>query len=303
MTTSNINYAKPIIKWVGGKSQIIDEIIEKFPKKINNYHELFIGGGSVLLALLQNIENNNISVSGNIYAYDINSTLINFYINIQKRYKEVLIEISKLVSTYNNLNGDDINRKPCNVEEATTSQESYYYWIRNVFNKLSNEQKKTPLGSAHFIFLNKTCFRGLFREGPNGFNVPFGNYKNPEIINEKHIKKISKLIKNVIFICSDFQHSFKNIKKNDFAYLDPPYVPENSTSFVGYTSGGFGLDQHKLLFSMCKKINFVMSNSDTELVKQSFIDAKYKIDTISCKRSINSKKPNAKTNEIIISMA
>jgi DNA adenine methylase len=320
------SYEKPIIKWVGGKTQIIEKVIEKFPKEINNYHELFLGGGSVLIALLQNIENKTIKLNGNINAYDINETLIHLYKNIQSNLDKVISEINKIINIYNNLNGTIVNRKPNNILESKTSQESYYYWIRKQYNLLTQGQKNEPLGTAYFIFLNKTCFRGVYREGPNGFNVPFGHYKNPEIINEEHLLRISKLIKDVKFICQSFEKSFENIvsplgvygpkescsplgvygpkesyRPLDFIYLDPPYAPENIKSFVGYTSSGFNLEQHNLLFTLCKKHNFLMSNADVELVKNNFMQMdKYSIEIISCKRSINSKKPNSKTNEVLI---
>jgi len=295
---SEIKYIKPLIKWVGGKTQIIDTIIDNFPNKINNYHELFLGGGSVLLALLQNKTNNKIKIKGTINAYDINETLICLYKNIQDKPNDVLIEIHKIINIFNTLTGNIINRKPKTITEALTSQESYYYWIRNEFNKLSQEQKNTSLGTAYFIFLNKTCFRGVYREGPNGFNVPFGHYKNPEIINDNHLMTISLMIKNVNFFHSKFEDSFKNVKEKDFIYLDPPYAPENEKSFVGYTSKGFNLEQHKLLFVTCKKFKFLMSNANVDLVKESF--ANYTIKTILCKRSINSKNPESKTQEVLI---
>jgi DNA adenine methylase len=294
-------YTKPIIKWVGGKTQIIDSIIESFPKKIQNYHELFIGGGSVLFALLKNINDKNIILEKNIYAYDLNETLINMYKNIKNNHEKILEDINVIIDAYININGKEVNRKAETLEEAKTSQESYYYWIRNKFNEMTQEDKNKPNGSAHFIFLNKTCFRGVYREGPHGFNVPFGHYKSPEIINKEHLEEVSKLIQPVEFIHSDFEESFKKVKKNDFIYLDPPYVPENATSFVGYTSDGFNLEKHETLFNLCKDYNFVMSNSDVKLVKDSFNDnTKYNIKIISCKRSINSKKPDSKTNEVII---
>lgn len=297
----SIIYEKPLIKWVGGKTQIIDKVIEEFPDEITNYHELFLGGGSVLLALLQNIENNKITITGSINAYDINETLINLYKNIQKKSNEVIMETKKIIEIYNDISGNTINRKPKNLSEAKTSQESYYYWIRTQFNNLTQEEKNTPLGTSYFIFLNKTCFRGVYREGPSGFNVPFGHYKNPEIINSEHVKRISKLIKNVKFRCLSFEESFEKIKKGDFVYLDPPYAPENTKSFVGYTSSGFSLEKHELLFSLCKKLKlFLMSNSDVDLVKNNFKNKKYTVKIISCKRSINSKNPDSKTNEVLI---
>jgi DNA adenine methylase len=297
-----INYTKPILKWVGGKTQIIDKVMDKFPKNIYNYHELFVGGGSVLLALLDSLKHKKIKVSGAINAYDLNETLINLYINIQKNHQEVIDSLKKITEEFNKLEGDIINRKPKNLEEAVTSQESYYYWIRSKFNDLEQEEKNKVLGTAYFIFLNKTCFRGVYREGPNGFNVPFGHYKNPSILDEVHIKKVSKLIEKVNFIHSGFDDSFKNnnINKTDFLYLDPPYAPENETSFVGYTSDGFNLEKHKLLFKLCKDYNFLMSNADVKLVRDSFNDKKFTIESIDCRRAINSKKPDAKTKEVLI---
>ena len=296
----NINYIKPIIKWVGGKTQILDKIINKFPKIINNYHELFLGGGSVLIGLLQNIKENKIKVNGTINAYDINETLINLYKNIQSKSNEIILEIDKIIKIYSNINTNIINRKAQTVKEALTSQESYYYYIRNIYNKLSQSDKNKPLGSAYLIFLNKTCFRGLYREGPNGFNVPFGNYNNPEIINIEHIKLLSVLMKDVNFYHSDFETSFEKINENDFVYLDPPYYSDNKKSFVNYISNGFSLEKHNILFTKCKKFNFLMSNADIDIVKNHFLDKKYLTEIILCKRSINSKNPSSKVNEVLI---
>ena len=291
---------KPIIKWVGGKTQIIDTIMENFPKEINNYHELFLGGGSVLLALLHNINNKNIVVKGTINAYDINETLVSMYKNIQSKPKDIFSAIMKILKVYNSIEGTTVNRKPKTLKEAKTSQESYYYWLRQCYNKLTQEEKNTPLGSAYFIFLNKTCFRGVYREGPNGFNVPFGHYKNPEVISEEHLMTMSTYIKNVKFSCMKFEDSFTHINESDYIYMDPPYAPENATSFVGYTKEKFSLEQHMLLFETCKKYKFMMSNANVPLVTDNFKDNKYKIKTITCKRSINSKNPNAMTKEVII---
>jgi DNA adenine methylase len=303
---------KPFLKWVGGKTQIIDKIIDKFPKHIHNYYELFLGGGSVLLALLQNINNNKINVSGSINVYDVNETLINVYQNIKNNPVEVITEIKIIINEFNNINEIDknpndnkttINRKPKNETESKSSRESYYYWIRIQFNKLIQTQKNTIKGTAYFIFLNKTCFRGVYRESKNGFNVPYGHYNNPEIINELHIMNISKLIQNVNFNCLSFEIAFKSIDEShddDFIYLDPPYAPVNTTSFVKYNVKSFNLKDHELLFNLCKKYKFLMSNSDVELVKDNFKDKSYNIETIQCKRSINSKNPESKINELLI---
>lgn len=290
---------KPILKWVGGKTQIIDKINDNFPKEINNYHEIFLGGGSVLL----NILNSNIKINGKIYAYDLNETLIHVYKNIQNNHNELYNDLNKLISIYNSCENNEINRKPKNIEEAKEAKENYYYWIRNEYNKLTNTEKNKTSGSAMFIFLNKTCFRGIYRVGPNGFNVPYGHYKNPEIINKNHLDNVHLLLKDVIFDSCDFSKSLKNIKSGDFVYLDPPYVPEKKTSFVGYTDCGFNLENHKKLFEEINNlvnVKIMMSNSDVKLVRDYFENNKYKIISLVCKRSINSKKPNSKTNEVII---
>jgi len=274
-----VHITKPIIKWVGGKTQIIDTLLSKFPTNIDNYHEIFLGGGSVLFALLSYIKEGVITVNGNIYAYDINDALINLYKNIQSNHIELYDNIIILLNEYNKCPDkcNNINRKADNALEASKCKENYYYWTRMNYNKLTKEEKISCKGSALFIFLNKTCFRGIFREGPNGFNVPYGNYKNVEIVNKDHLEEIHNLIRNVIFTCNNMSESLilEKIKSNDFVYLDPPYAPENSTSFVGYTKDGFTLEQHNNLFNICDLLSqegkkIMMSNSNTELVQKHF---------------------------------
>ena len=294
----SINIQKPFIKWAGGKRDILSSIVTKFPIEINNYREIFLGGGSVLFALLCLNKAGKIKIKGNIYAYDINEVLINTYKSIQSNRIELFNELDKLKKKYHSLTGETINRKPKTIEESETSRESYYYWIRDKFN---NSKKDTIETSAMFIFLNKTCFRGIYREGPNGFNVPFGHYKNtPTMLSLDDLNEIYDLIKDVNFIIADYRISIPSCKPNDYVYLDPPYAPENKTSFVGYTSGGFSVDMHNELFSLTKKIpgKFTMSNSNVDLVTSNFQG--FNIDEIEVRRRCNSKKPQSKTTEVII---
>ena len=307
VSTKKIHIQKPILKWVGGKTQIIDKLIVNFPVEINNYREAFLGGGSVLLTLLSYVKSGVIKIHGNIYAYDLNEPLIYIYKNIQTFHNELYGVLQTIITEFNECGNGEINRTPKNIEEAKIAKENYYYWIRSEYNKLSLHDKKSVLGSAMFIFMNKTCFRGVFRVGPKGFNVPYGHYNNPEIINKEHLEEIHNLIQNVVFECCDFNTSLKNIEPNDFIYLDPPYAPETDTSFVGYTENGFGIEKHSQLFGLCHGLcnglnntKFMMSNSNTDYVKKNFPEEKYNIQVIMAKRSINSKNPDAKTKEVII---
>lgn len=295
---------KPCLKWVGGKTQILDAVLDRFPRTMVNYHEPFVGGGSVLLGLLSQKRAGLKTVTGTIYASDANPLLIALYTNLQTRLEDVLRELKALVAVYGGLKGTTVNRKPTTEEEANTSQESYYYWIRTSLNKLTKEEKQTPKGSAYFLFLNKTCFRGVYREGPNGFNVPFGNYKNPGILDEPHLRALSALLQGVVFTTQPFQESLKRVSKGDFVYLDPPYAPESETSFVSYTADGFDVKQHKALFAACHDLpkqgaQFLMSNANVPFVKNAF-PAPFQTHTLSCRRAIHSKTPDAKTMEVLI---
>jgi DNA adenine methylase len=314
---------KPIIKWVGGKSQIIEKILEKFPKRINNYHEGFLGGSSVLIGLLCMIRQNKIRLDGKIYAYDINSALIHLFKNIQNNHDELYEHTQELVQKYNTCSTtsekdnvttstNSINkRKPTSLQEAMSCQESFYYWTRKCYNTLSEEDKHSVYGSALFLFLNKTCFRGLYRvSSSNCFNVSFGHYRNPEIINKKHLDELHDLLRPVEFYVCHFRSSLQNntFCDDDFVYIDPPYIPipnAQTRSFVSYSKDGFNEKDHTDLFNIChdlskKKVKLMMSNSDVPAIHENFNTPCYHVTSILCKRQINSKNPESKVNEVII---
>ena len=290
---------KPLLKWVGGKTQIMHTLMDLFPENIDTYHEPFVGGGSVLFTCLSTKSVNK------VFASDINPFLIGMYKNVKENPDGFVTEMRTLIKNFNECTGTEVNRKPKTIKEAKTSRESYYYWVRAQFNAVPSEEQMSLKTSSMFLFLNKTCFRGLYREGPNGFNVPYGNYKNPAIMDESHIHEVSELIKNVTFTVEDFTHSLARVKPGDFVYLDPPYAPINDTSFVNYNSSGFDLNKHRALFKMCRelKCKMLMSNANVELVRDAFPDSHYNTKTISCKRAINSKEPNSRVEELLVTQS
>jgi DNA adenine methylase len=301
---------KPLLKWVGGKTQLLDTLLPLFPMEIQNYHELFIGGGSVLLALLSETPRR---IQGNIHAYDTNPVLISFYQHLQSQPQALYEILQQIIQEFQSIapsTQEKPNRKPATLEEAKTSRESYYYWIRQQYNHLTTEQQQRAYGVALFFFLNKTCFRGVFRVGPNGFNVPYGHYANPEIVEYEHWMEIHRLIQPVNFLVMDCSVSMVLPQPRDFVYLDPPYVQETKTSFVGYSLEGFSLEKSRLLFYQCHQwmeqgVSWVMSNSDTPLLKESFPDEKpekkYHIQHVSCRRAINAKHPESVAKEVVVS--
>ena len=295
---------RPLLKWVGGKGQIIDKLLARIPRDMHDYHEVFVGGGSFLVMILWAKEHNYIKISGEIIAYDLNTALIGTYNNIQSHKDELYAEIKKIEAEFNScpVKGE-VKRKDISKADALLSRESYYYWVRQLYNM--QEDRCTILSSAYFIFLNRTSFRGMYREGPNGYNIPYGHYKNPKIVDKDELDYISNLIQDVHFKQHDFSKSFECVTgEGNFVYLDPPYAPENDKSFVGYTKDGFDAEQHKLLFHLTKNTSeknmIMMSNANVQLVRDNISPNDYKYEVISCRRAINAKDPSAKTEEVII---
>jgi DNA adenine methylase len=293
------------MKWAGGKSQIIDDVFALFPNEMVNYHEPFLGGGSVLLTLLYKKASGTIKVNGTIYASDLNRNLIGLYKNVQANPQGIVDELKKLADEYTPIATLKGNKKPTTVEESKTSRESYYYWTRSLFNSLSADEKVSTRGSAMVLFMNKTGFHGLYREGPNGFNIPFGGAKNLSIPTNDHILDVSRLIKDVVFTHCAFTDSLAKVATGDFVYLDPPYAPESATSFVGYTADGFDLEKHSTLFKLCGQmkaagVKMTMSNANVKLVRDAFPSPLYETKEVTCRRSCNAKNPGAVTTEVLI---
>lgn len=243
---------------------------------------------------------------------DKNKYLINMYLTIMTNHLELIQHLNKLKIQLNKY--DEIKTKPREkiipeeLVENIKSKKEYYYYIRKEFNNNKDDQNKIILTSAYFIFLNKVGFRGLYRENKNGeFNVPYGNYKNPNIESENNICKLHHLINshNVVFTNKDFMEVIDFKKEEDqiiFTYLDPPYYPINDKSFTAYNSAGFNEYDHKNIIKILEKINnnnltFLMSNSCTAFITDNMKE--YNLEKIICKRRINSTNPEKTEYEIL----
>ena len=238
---------QPILKWVGGKTQILTPLIDKFPKTIKgNYYEMFAGGGSVFLELIKRIKQNKLKLNGgNIYVNDINSNLINLYQHIKDKPYDLINKIEQFKKEYHDIEDlkeeDEYNengkkkRKDTKKfddydEDDVDTKEAYYYVKRCRYNKIKNDDNKKLERAALFVFLNKTCWRGVYRENSTGvFNVPFGNHNTVSIYSERQIKSLNHCFNNndfkIEFYNEDFRQFIKKIKKDDFVYMDPPYFP------------------------------------------------------------------------------
>ena len=218
----------PFVKWAGGKRQLLSQIRERMPKEYNNYYEPFVGGGAVLINILQKYDVKE------AYAFDINIDLINCYNVIKTNVEELIKEL-------------ELKEKDFLVL-ADEERQKYFYGVRKEYNSYRISEKELSIKrAAEFIFLNRTCFNGLYRVNKNGeFNVPCGKYKNPTICDYKNLRNLSFLIRNVEFQYGDYKKSEKYIDNNTFVYFDPPYRPLSITSgFTSYTKEDFNDENQK----------------------------------------------------------
>lgn len=289
---------KPFVKWAGGKSQLLNDIINTIPKGfIKNdfdYVEPFVGGGAVLFKLMSQFDTKINKATIN----DINSVLI-------KTYKVIKSSPNELIAYLKELNLDYFSF------ELDEDRKNIFYEKRKLYNSITNP---TLEKAALFIFLNRTCFNGLYRENSRGeFNVPFGRYKNPKIVNEKLIFAIHKVLQKVDILEVDFAETINNINADKVLfYLDPPYRPISKTSsFASYTKEVFDDTEQKRLKTFCdvinsKEYNFILSNSDPKNIDKSdtfFEDlySGYKIIKVRARRNINAKSERrGHINELLI---
>lgn len=271
---------KPFVKWAGGKRQLLPILSQHIPQNFDTYFEPFLGGGAVLFHLIHQ----NLQLK--CFASDLNSTLILSYITIRDRVDELIISLEK------------------HSENYSKNTEEYYYQIRES-NPKSQIDKVSRL-----IFLNKTCFNGLYRVNSKGkFNVPIGKYVNPNIVNKENLLAVSDVLqsKGISIKCEDFTTALRRTQKDDFVYLDPPYQPVSSTAnFTSYTNDNFSYkDQERLLAEFqkldAKGCKIILSNSKSEEVLDLFSEYSDHIIEINTNRFINSNsKKRTGHTEILI---
>jgi len=265
---------KPVIKWVGGKRQLISEIKKNMPLEYNRYFEPFIGGGALFFELKEK----------DSFINDYNPELTNLYEIIKTKPHELIKDLKK-----------------------HSNSEEYYYALRALDRESESYKKISKVKKAsRFIFLNKTGYNGLYRVNKKGQNnVPYGRYVNPTIFEEENILACSRHLQSTTITTGDFENIKEHIKEGDFIYFDPPYVPLNATSnFTGYTDKGFDEDMQFRLKELCDYIDkrgayFLLSNSYTDFILDLYQD--YEIVTVEANRALNCKGDSrGKIKEVLV---
>lgn len=270
------NNVKPFLKWAGGKRQLLQEILPKFPNEYDCYYEPFVGAGAVLFG----------AMPPKAVINDFNKDLITTY-QVIKDELELLL---KLLKKHQELNSPE-----------------YYYSIRAFDrNVMEYENSSSVEKAARTIYLNRTCFNGLYRVNSKGyFNVPYGKYKNPQIVDENTLRAVSAYLNSneIIIMCGDFADSLKSATQNDFVYFDPPYHTDTNL-FTAYQAGGFGEEEQIRLRDLfadfaSRGIRCLLSNSDTAFIRDIYKD--FQIETVYANRMINSKpEGRGKITEVLV---
>jgi DNA adenine methylase len=262
---------RPFVKWAGGKRQLLPVISQNIPTKFDRYFEPFLGGGAVFFSLVSKDKKAKWFIS------DLNSDLVLSYVTIRDKVKELVTSLEK------------------HAEHYSKDSSGYYYKVRE-----SNPKKEIDIVSR-LIFLNKTCFNGLYRVNSKGkFNVPVGRYVNPNIVNKENLYEVSKVLqsKDISIKCQDFEDALKGVGQGDFVYLDPPYQPVSSTaSFTSYTDSDFDFGDQKRLYNKFKALDkkgvkVLLSNSKSDDIIELFHEFSDGIVEINANRFINSVSKN-----------
>lgn len=268
---------KPFLKWAGGKRQLLPTIRKRIPENFSTYYEPFVGAGAVLFDIMPSKAVIN----------DANKELINVYKVIKNHIDELIREL-----------------------KGHINEEEYYYDVRKLDRREDYKDMSPVKKASRILFLNKTCYNGLFRVNQKGqFNVPFGRYKNPNIVNEDVLRAVHNYLNNnnIKILNTDFEDGIKYMRKEAFVYFDPPYHPISDTSsFTGYTTDGFDADDQRRLKYLCDELNdrgcrFLLSNSSAELILDLYNEDDYKIEYVDANRCINSvAKSRGEIEEVLV---
>ena len=279
MTRAETRQPTPLVKWAGGKRQLLDRIAARMPSEgYETLYEPFIGGGAVFLSLRPERAVIN----------DINRELINLYKTVKNDPIALSAEIDKI---------DD--RMPENPDEA----KAYYYEMRDRYNELIASETLDIEAAAMLVFINKHCFNGLYRVNAKGaFNVPY-NGSRTRSMNPENIQAVSEALAHAEILCGDFEPAVADAKAGDFVFLDSPYVPIKETTFEAYTKEGFLEEDHRRLAQLFRELDargcsVMLTNHNTELIRELYDG--FVIDTVSVKRAINSDASKRTGEEVII---
>lgn len=264
---------RPFLKWAGGKSQLLPEISKRLPHDYEQYFEPFLGGGAVFFFLHPK----------QAYLLDVNSELINTYCVVRDYVDELIGDLKRHI--YN---------------------KDYYYNIRNIDRSLEYKNWNNIQKASRFIYLNKTCYNGLYRQNSRlQFNTPMGRYKQPKIVDEENLKACSRALQNIELIAENFSMIESKITSQDIVYFDPPYVPLSKTAnFTAYSHNGFDEVKQIELYELCSRLNsrgirFILSNSSAPLVLELY--KSFNIEFVQAARFINSRSDKrGQISEVIV---
>ena len=267
----------PVLKWAGGKKQLLTAIRSMLPAEYDCYYEPFVGGGAVLFSVAPRKAVIN----------DINTQLVNLYRQLQGAPEQIIEYV--------------------NILDAVHCDKDYYLSMRQKYNRKISANELDAECAALMIWINKHCFNGLYRVNRKGlFNVPYNNKSIGRSIDENNIRSIGEYLQksDITMTCSDFEEVCRHVKPNDFVYFDSPYVPESKTAdFTSYSRGGFEMADHERLARLFKRLDqigakLMLSNNDVEIVRELYCD--YRITHLDVKRMINCDATKRNGKEVII---
>lgn len=293
---------RPFVKWPGGKTSLMDTLTKYIPTEIHNYFEPFIGGGSVFMHLLLRLETKRQKLHGKLYLNDINPKLVSMYECVRDDVEGMIGHLRRMVTLYLEAELlDDYDLKAYKADNVENEQDAFergkaglYYYYRD----LLNVEKDKAYAAALFVFINKTCFRGVYRENSEGkFNISFGRFDNPNIYDARQLRSLSNVFKkhSIEFSVGDFATFCEGAQNaDDFVYLDPPYYPQKDKAFTGYAKDDFST-RHKDLVTLCVRlhengIKFIHSNSNCDYNHENYTRDGFTIDIVKCVRYVNHRK-------------